>query len=164
MKSLVSALALVLSATAPGFSDIEKKDIDLKASDGVNLRATYSSPGRSGPAMLLLHQCNMDRHAWDGLAKDLADAGIHVLTMDFRTSGEVPRRRRGGVYLPPEPEGRGQVSRGRGRRKLRRHAVGRSCIAPSRDQDDNAAVWRRQRCSKNLHRSGRRSRDLRRGV
>jgi len=88
MKSLVSALAVVLAATALVFADIEKKDIDLKASDGVNLRATYSSPGRPGPAMLLLHQCNMDRHAWDGLAKDLTDAGIHVLTMDFRTFGE----------------------------------------------------------------------------
>jgi dienelactone hydrolase len=88
MKSLISALALMLAATVFVFADIETRDIDLKASDGVNLRATYSSPGRPGPAMLLLHQCNMDRHAWDGLAKDLTDAGIHVLTMDFRTFGE----------------------------------------------------------------------------
>ena len=51
--------------------------------------------GRSGPAMLLLHQCNMDRHAWDGLAKDLADAGVHVLTLDFRGFGES-----GGDRLP----------------------------------------------------------------
>ena len=88
MKSVVSGLVVMLGAAALVFADIEKKDIDLKAPDGLNLRATYSSPGRPGPAMLLLHQCNMDRHVWDGLAKDLTDAGIHVLTMDFRTFGE----------------------------------------------------------------------------
>ena len=88
MKSAVSALTVVMAAAALVFADAEKKDIDLKAPDGLNLRATYSSPGRPGPAMLLLHQCNMDRHAWDGLAKDLTEAGIHVLTMDFRTFGE----------------------------------------------------------------------------
>ena len=76
------------AATALVFADAEKKDVELEALDGVKLRATYASPGRPGPAMLLLHQCNMDRHAWDGLAKDLTDAGIHVLTMDFRTFGE----------------------------------------------------------------------------
>jgi alpha/beta superfamily hydrolase len=30
----------------------------------------------------------MDRHAWDGLAKDLAGAGINVLTVDFRGYGD----------------------------------------------------------------------------
>jgi len=30
----------------------------------------------------------MDRHAWDGLAKDVADAGFHVLTIDYRVYGE----------------------------------------------------------------------------
>ena len=38
--------------------------------------------------MLLLHQCNMDRHAWDALAADLAGAGIHVLALDYRGYGE----------------------------------------------------------------------------
>ena len=45
--------------------------IEIKAPDGVNLKGTYVSPGRPGPAVLLLHQCNMDRHAWDSLAQDL---------------------------------------------------------------------------------------------
>jgi dienelactone hydrolase len=38
--------------------------------------------------MLLLHQCNMDRHAWDGLAADLAGSGFNVLTIDYRGFGE----------------------------------------------------------------------------
>jgi dienelactone hydrolase len=66
----------------------QKTDIDIKAADGVVLKGTYFSPGRTGPGMLLLHQCNMDRHAWDGLAKDLADAGFHVLVIDYRGYGE----------------------------------------------------------------------------
>jgi len=69
-------------------ADVQKKDVDIKASDGIVLKASYFSPGRPGPAMLLLHQCNMDRHAWDGLAKDLADAGFHVLTVDYRGYGD----------------------------------------------------------------------------
>lgn len=69
-------------------ADVQKKDVDLKAADGINLKASYFDPGRSGPAMLLLHQCNMDRHAWDGLAQDLAGAGFHVLTLDYRGYGQ----------------------------------------------------------------------------
>jgi dienelactone hydrolase len=77
---LVSALALA--------ANVQKKDIDLKASDGTNLKASYFSAGRPGPAIILLHQCNMDRHAWDQLANDLAGAGFHVLTVDYRGYGD----------------------------------------------------------------------------
>jgi len=84
------ALAAVATVTfSLAFAaDVQKKDVDIKASDGIVLKASYFSPGRPGPAMLLLHQCNMDRHAWDGLAKDLADAGFHVLTVDYRGYGD----------------------------------------------------------------------------
>ena len=67
---------------------VHKKDVDMKVSDGVNLRGTYFSEGRPGPAMLLLHQCNMDRHAWDGLAEDLASNRFNVLSIDYRGFGE----------------------------------------------------------------------------
>jgi dienelactone hydrolase len=86
MKILAIAAAL---ACAAGLSaEVQKKDVDIQAPDGVNLRATYFSAGRPGPAMLLLHQCNMDRHAWDGLAADLAGSGFNVLTVDYRGFGE----------------------------------------------------------------------------
>src|ERR1700691_3855833 len=86
MKTLAFALSLTFAA---GLSAaVEKKDVDIKAPDGVNLKGTYFSAGRPGPAMLLLHQCNMDRHAWDGLAEDLAGNGFTVLTIDFRGFGE----------------------------------------------------------------------------
>ena len=88
MKSIaIAVLAVLASATVAG-AQVRKNDVDIKAPDGVTLKGTYFSPGRPGPAILLLHQCNMDRHAWDGLAMDLAGAGVHVLTMDFRGFGE----------------------------------------------------------------------------
>ena len=88
MKRLAIAVTAALVLAAIASADTQKKDVDIKASDGITLKGTYFSPGRPGPAMLLLHQCNMDRHAWDGLAKDLSDAGFHVLAIDFRGYGE----------------------------------------------------------------------------
>ena len=74
--------------------------VDLKAGDGIPLKATYFSAGKEGPGVLLLHQCNKQRKAWDGLATKLAAAGVNVLTLDFRGFGESS-----GVAaykLPPE--------------------------------------------------------------
>jgi dienelactone hydrolase len=88
MKRLTFTVAATLAVTGALSAQTQKKDVDIKAADGVALKATYFSAGRNGPGMLLLHQCNMDRHAWDGLAKDLADAGINVLTVDFRGYGD----------------------------------------------------------------------------
>lgn len=84
----ILAIAATLAFAAGLSAEVQKKDVDIKAPDGTNLKATYFSAGRSGPAMLLIHQCNMDRHAWDGLASDLASNGINVLTYDNRGFGE----------------------------------------------------------------------------
>jgi dienelactone hydrolase len=84
----ILAIAAALACAASLSAEVQKQDVDIKAPDGVNLRASYFSAGRSGPAILLLHQCNMDRHAWDGLAADLAAGGINVLTFDNRGFGE----------------------------------------------------------------------------
>jgi dienelactone hydrolase len=95
MRSFVLGIAAILTVATVTAAETQRKDVDIKGPDGVSLKATFFSPGRSGPAILLLHQCNMDRHAWDGLAKDLADGGMHVLTLDFRGFGES-----GGDKLP----------------------------------------------------------------
>ena len=58
------------------------------SADGTALKATYMSPGQPGPAMLLVHQCNMDRTSWSGIASQLVDAGVHVLTLDLRGFGD----------------------------------------------------------------------------
>lgn len=79
--------------------------IDLTAADGIKLKASYFPTGKPGPGVLLLHQCDHDRKIWDGLAQQLAAAGINVLTMDLRgfgDSGDTPHTGKTGPIEPPE--------------------------------------------------------------
>ncbi len=62
--------------------------VDLVATDGTKLKATFFSAGKPGPGVLLLHQCNLQRKGWDALATQLAAAGISVLTLDYRGYGD----------------------------------------------------------------------------
>lgn len=84
--TVLVAMALAVSTIVPAWA--ESMDVDLEASDGTMLKATYMSPGQPGPAMLLIHQCNMDRTSWSVIAPQLVDAGVHVLTMDLRGFGD----------------------------------------------------------------------------
>jgi dienelactone hydrolase len=65
-----------------------ERTVDLTASDGTKLKASYFAADKPGPGVLLLHQCNRQRKVWDGLAQQLAAAGINVLTLDYRGFGE----------------------------------------------------------------------------
>src|ERR1700682_3038319 len=78
---LVVASLLTLSATAQQAP--AARVIDLKASDDTILKATYFAAAKSGPGVLLLHQCNRQRKVWDDLAGQLATAGLNVLTFDL---------------------------------------------------------------------------------
>jgi pimeloyl-ACP methyl ester carboxylesterase len=62
--------------------------VDLKASDGTVLKATYFAAAKPGPGVLLLHQVNRQRRVWDELAGQLAASGINTLTLDMRGHGE----------------------------------------------------------------------------
>jgi len=62
--------------------------VDLKASDGTLLKASYFAAAKPGPGVLLLHQSNRTRDSWDGVARQLAAAGINTLTLDMRGFGE----------------------------------------------------------------------------
>ena len=62
--------------------------VNLTAGDGTKLKASYFAAAKPGPGVLLLHQCNRQRKIWDGLAQQLAAAGINVLTLDYRGFGE----------------------------------------------------------------------------
>ena len=84
--TLAVATALVMSTFVPAWAST--MDVDLEAADGTMLKATYMSPGQPGPAMLLIHQCNMDRSSWGEIASQLVDAGVHVMTMDLRGFGD----------------------------------------------------------------------------
>jgi dienelactone hydrolase len=64
-----------------------ESDITITAPDGVELAATYFTPGKPGPGVLLLHMCNSDRSAWSRLGTLLAERGIHALALDYRGYG-----------------------------------------------------------------------------
>src|SRR2546425_2872699 len=87
LKMVALACAALLWVTTTS-AQVTKQDADLAAPDGLKLKVTYYSAGKSGPGVLLLHQCNRERKTWDPLATQLAAAGIHVLTLDYRGYGE----------------------------------------------------------------------------
>jgi dienelactone hydrolase len=84
MASPLSAQPPAAAAPAPAAA----RTIDLQSPDGIALKASYFSPGRPGPGILLLHACNRDRSSWDGLASAAAARGFHVLALDYRGYGQ----------------------------------------------------------------------------
>lgn len=83
-----SLLLLVAVMPAHAQQSQPSRLIDLKAPDGIILKATYFAAAKPGPGVLLLHQSNRDRKSWDGLAAQLSGAGINTLTLDMRGLGE----------------------------------------------------------------------------
>jgi dienelactone hydrolase len=94
-KYSASVLTLVVTAALAHAQtpSTSTSTVTLKAPDGIALKATYFSPGRPGPGILLLHQCNRDRTAWTGLAAKAAERGYHVLALDYRGFGESEGQR-----------------------------------------------------------------------
>jgi alpha-beta hydrolase superfamily lysophospholipase len=82
--SAVSATAIRAQQSQP----LSPQVVDLKSTDGTPLKATYFAAAKPGPGVLLLHQSNRDRKSWDGVAAQLASAGINTLTLDMRGMGE----------------------------------------------------------------------------
>lgn len=62
--------------------------VDIKTPDGTVLKATYFTAAKPGPGVVLYHQGNRTRQSWDDVARQLAAAGINVLTVDSRAHGE----------------------------------------------------------------------------
>jgi dienelactone hydrolase len=81
---------LVLAISTPAFAQgpPPPRDVALAAADGTKLSATYYAAAQTGPAVLLLHMCNTTRKSWEPLAPQLAAAGIHALSVDYRGFGE----------------------------------------------------------------------------
>jgi dienelactone hydrolase len=85
------SLAVPLSAqsqTAAAPAPSAARTIDLKSPDGIALKASYFSPGRPGPGIVLFHACNRDRTSWNDLATAAAARGFHVLALDYRGYGQ----------------------------------------------------------------------------
>ncbi len=86
MRLCLLLLALSLSSA---FADAPMpRMVDIRSSDGTLLKATFYPAAKPGPGVLLLHQGNRTRQSWDGLAKQLAAAGINTLSYDMRLHGE----------------------------------------------------------------------------
>jgi len=84
---VLAALVFVVTCLAQPLP--AQRIVDLTAADGTKLKASYFAAAQPGPGVLLLHQCNVrGRKNWDGLAQQLATAGINVLTLDYRGYGE----------------------------------------------------------------------------
>lgn len=64
------------------------RTVELKGGDGIQLKATFFPAAKPGPGVLLFHQSNRTRAAWDDVARKLAAAGINVLSVDERGYGE----------------------------------------------------------------------------
>lgn len=82
------ALAISPALLAPAPVDAAGRKVTVRAPDGVELAATNFAAARPGPGVVLLHMCNSDRSAWNGLGEKLAAAGIHAVALDYRGYGE----------------------------------------------------------------------------
>jgi tetratricopeptide (TPR) repeat protein len=58
--------------------------VEIKSTDGTILKATYFAAANPGPGVVLFHQSNRTRSSWDDVARQLAAAGIHTLTVDLQ--------------------------------------------------------------------------------
>ena len=94
---LLVALFLVRNASGNA-----PRVVDLKTPDGIILKGTYFAAAKPGAGVLLLHQSNRDRKSWDGLAAQLAKAGINTLTLDMRGFGESGGTRTESKRLPED--------------------------------------------------------------
>ena len=98
--TVVAAAVLTVFCAHAAAAQTRNLDLDVAAPDGAKLRATYYSPGRPGPGILLLHQCNRDRKAWVSLAGALASRGVHVLALDYAISIFGAASKDDGIAVP----------------------------------------------------------------
>src|SRR5437773_9581338 len=77
----LSALSVAMSLFATPAKGASH-DVDIKKPDRTILKGTYFAAGKSGPGVLLFHQSNRTRKSWNDIARQLAAAGINVLTVD----------------------------------------------------------------------------------
>src|SRR5580765_5424984 len=81
-------LTLLIAVPSSAVAAPAPKEVSIAASDGATLKATYFAASAPGPAVLLLHMCNTDRRSWEPVGRQLGEAGIHALTLDYRGFGE----------------------------------------------------------------------------
>ena len=86
--ALFAFAVIAMGQSGPPKQPPSPRVVDLKVSDGTVLKASYFAAANPGPGVLLFHQSNRTRTSWDGVARQLAAAGINTLTVDNRGHGE----------------------------------------------------------------------------
>jgi dienelactone hydrolase len=62
----------------------QRQDVEIPARDGTMLQATYYSPSRPGPGVVLFRNCDQQRGGVDAFATKLMARGVHVLSYEYR--------------------------------------------------------------------------------
>ncbi len=96
LASVLAGLLFILSAAEPAVAPpaaaspaADPIPIDLRAPDGVVLKGSLYKSARPGPGVVMFPMCDaVGRSAWDGLARRLSEAGISVLTWNYRGVGD----------------------------------------------------------------------------
>jgi pimeloyl-ACP methyl ester carboxylesterase len=82
---MLAAFLVILPAASRAATG---RAVSLRTSDGVTLAGSlYEATRRPAPAVILLHMLTRTREDWDQLGQRMSDAGVHVLTIDFRGHG-----------------------------------------------------------------------------
>jgi len=85
--ALALAVLLLIAAVGPARA-AEPQNVTFTARDGTQVSGSLYLPDkRPAPAVVLLHMMTRSRRDWDGTAQKLAEAGIGVLSIDFRRGG-----------------------------------------------------------------------------
>jgi dienelactone hydrolase len=87
-RAAAAVMAAMLTVGCKPAVPLSAHAVDIVAPDGVTLKGTLFPAASSGPAVLLLHQCDDRRTVWDPLGPRLAAAGITALSIDYRGYGE----------------------------------------------------------------------------
>lgn len=81
-------LAAAIAWSTAGSRAASARGVTLRAADNVTLAGTlYEANARPAPAVVFLHMLGRSGADWESVAKQLADAGIHALALDFRGHG-----------------------------------------------------------------------------
>ena len=79
-------LAVITTSTATASQATE---LTLTTDQGFELKVDYYKPEKPEErAVLLLHQCNINRTMYNDIGRDLSLRGMHALSLDFRGFGE----------------------------------------------------------------------------
>jgi len=80
--SIFAVAILALSAAT------QAAPVDITGAGDFTIKGDYLEGASDGAGVLLLHQCNQDRHMYDSVTPLMQKVGLHTLAIDLRAYGE----------------------------------------------------------------------------